>query len=139
PLKQGRVLDEHDNETASKVIVVNEAFVRKFSALKDPIGRRIHERSGAESQIIGVVGDVHDQGLDRPAQPRIYASIFQRANYSLAVFLRMRSDLKTIKETVTQTMRNIDPELPVDRKSTRLNSSHRTISYAVFCLKKKKQ
>src|SRR5438094_1840411 len=30
-------------------------------------------------------------------------------------------------------------ELDVDRKSTRLNSSHRTISYAVFCLKKKKK
>src|SRR5207248_9439222 len=30
----------------------------------------------------------------------------------------------------------LDPE---DRKSTRLNSSHRTISYAVFCLKKKKK
>src|SRR5688572_19870504 len=29
-------------------------------------------------------------------------------------------------------------ELPVDRKSTRLNSSHSQISYAVFCLKKKK-
>src|SRR5690606_41440746 len=28
---------------------------------------------------------------------------------------------------------------PVDRKSTRLNSSHVKISYAVFCLKKKKQ
>src|SRR3712207_8962774 len=27
---------------------------------------------------------------------------------------------------------------PVDRKSTRLNSSHANISYAVFCLKKKK-
>src|SRR5690625_6842139 len=27
---------------------------------------------------------------------------------------------------------------PVDRKSTRLNSSHVAISYAVFCLKKKK-
>ena len=27
---------------------------------------------------------------------------------------------------------------PVDRKSTRLNSSHDQISYAVFCLKKKK-
>src|SRR5258708_16261864 len=26
---------------------------------------------------------------------------------------------------------------PVDRKSTRLNSSHQIISYAVFCLKKK--
>ena len=32
------------------------------------------------------------------------------------------------------------PEItPVDRKSTRLNSSHTVISYAVFCLKKKKQ
>src|SRR5690349_23962684 len=28
---------------------------------------------------------------------------------------------------------------PVDRKSTRLNSSHVEISYAVFCLKKKKK
>src|SRR5437763_8026155 len=28
---------------------------------------------------------------------------------------------------------------PTDRKSTRLNSSHRCISYAVFCLKKKKK
>src|SRR5437763_960188 len=28
---------------------------------------------------------------------------------------------------------------PEDRKSTRLNSSHRCISYAVFCLKKKKK
>src|SRR3712207_7480528 len=31
------------------------------------------------------------------------------------------------------------PELHRDRKSTRLNSSHANISYAVFCLKKKKQ
>src|SRR3712207_8535525 len=29
------------------------------------------------------------------------------------------------------------PDLPIDRKSTRLNSSHANISYAVFCLKKK--
>src|SRR5688500_19226831 len=34
--------------------------------------------------------------------------------------------------------RRQDRELPVDRKSTRLNSSHLVISYAVFCLKKKK-
>src|SRR5256885_7216165 len=31
------------------------------------------------------------------------------------------------------------PEMPADRKSTRLNSSHLVISYAVFCLKKKKK
>src|SRR5690554_7493175 len=32
-----------------------------------------------------------------------------------------------------------NPILPADRKSTRLNSSHVRISYAVFCLKKKKK
>src|SRR3712207_8739027 len=31
------------------------------------------------------------------------------------------------------------PHAPEDRKSTRLNSSHANISYAVFCLKKKKK
>src|SRR3712207_7385802 len=30
-----------------------------------------------------------------------------------------------------------EPQLILDRKSTRLNSSHANISYAVFCLKKK--
>src|SRR5688572_31205289 len=34
---------------------------------------------------------------------------------------------------------NISPERCEDRKSTRLNSSHSQISYAVFCLKKKKK
>src|SRR5258708_13338632 len=33
----------------------------------------------------------------------------------------------------------VPAETPRDRKSTRLNSSHQIISYAVFCLKKKKQ
>src|SRR5258707_3190006 len=33
----------------------------------------------------------------------------------------------------------VKPQAPIaDRKSTRLNSSHANISYAVFCLKKKK-
>src|SRR3712207_6884356 len=41
------------------------------------------------------------------------------------------------------TCRELNPshfrsELGLDRKSTRLNSSHANISYAVFCLKKKK-
>src|SRR5690348_17560706 len=37
------------------------------------------------------------------------------------------------------TMERPNPAPPLDRKSTRLNSSHPSISYAVFCLKKKKK
>src|SRR5438876_8731397 len=39
---------------------------------------------------------------------------------------------------VTSGLTDIDKKLGGDRKSTRLNSSHPSISYAVFCLKKKK-
>src|SRR5438067_7932182 len=35
-------------------------------------------------------------------------------------------------------LQSISQHLQLDRKSTRLNSSHVSISYAVFCLKKKK-
>src|SRR5438094_6161812 len=41
--------------------------------------------------------------------------------------------------TTVPVLRGRDGSAQVDRKSTRLNSSHRTISYAVFCLKKKKK
>src|SRR5256885_5304083 len=47
---------------------------------------------------------------------------------------RVRSEVASAK------IFGIDPEdSSTDRKSTRLNSSHLVISYAVFCLKKKKK
>src|SRR5438034_2034583 len=45
-------------------------------------------------------------------------------------------DLEVYREETPPTDYSLDTE--VDRKSTRLNSSHTVISYAVFCLKKKK-
>src|SRR5207248_10471923 len=53
--------------------------------------------------------------------------------------LRMRRRVGEVREegpARTDLLRRRDG---LDRKSTRLNSSHRTISYAVFCLKKKKK
>src|SRR3712207_8867022 len=43
-----------------------------------------------------------------------------------------RGSFRSVKELIDKI------EAFVDRKSTRLNSSHANISYAVFCLKKKK-
>src|SRR3712207_7931199 len=42
------------------------------------------------------------------------------------------------KDNYNWALRNVHL-IPIDRKSTRLNSSHANISYAVFCLKKKKK
>src|SRR5688572_31880628 len=60
---------------------------------------------------------------------------------SSAILLPLGSFFKT-RSTVTTSLakRNCEADLlSLDRKSTRLNSSHSQISYAVFCLKKKKK
>src|SRR5688572_31923068 len=53
----------------------------------------------------------------------------------IAPGLTLRSGSQTDARFAEQ---HADNPLRVDRKSTRLNSSHSQISYAVFCLKKKK-
>src|SRR3712207_7345632 len=46
---------------------------------------------------------------------------------------------RTMEELLDLVFRWLEDGSPLDRKSTRLNSSHANISYAVFCLKKKKK
>src|SRR2546426_6353469 len=66
-----------------------------------------------------------------------YTTLFRSLDFEIGSAL-------TENVTVSAEPPVVDParttgELRVDRKSTRLNSSHLVISYAVFCLKKKKK
>src|SRR3712207_8749598 len=51
---------------------------------------------------------------------------------------RLELSRATLKRPVRDYSRGMRQKIGIDRKSTRLNSSHANISYAVFCLKKKK-
>ncbi len=121
PLKKGRVFTDHDADSTERVVVVNEAFVRRFSPQRDVIGRRVqYGREGRDggikqAEIIGVVGDVRNDGLDVAAPPRVYESILQHPAIRLAAFLRTRSDVdvKATQDALTRTVHSINPELPV--------------------------
>ena len=125
PLKKGRVFTDLDADSTHRVVVVNEAFVRRFSPQRDVVGRRLEygrggldgrrNGGGKEAEIVGVVGDVRNDGLDVGAPPRVYESILQHPSIRLSVFLRTRSDvdLKSTREALTQTVHSINPELPV--------------------------
>src|SRR2546429_5945317 len=69
-------------------------------------------------EIIGLVADAKNRGLQDPIEPEIWVPYTVTGSAFRGILVR------TAKEP--------------DRKSTRLNSSHGYISYAVFCLKKKK-
>jgi ABC-type antimicrobial peptide transport system permease subunit len=68
-----------------------------------------------DAEVVGVVGDVRNDGLDLAPTPRVYQSILQSTGIRLAVFLRTRSDadVKAAKEALTATVHSIDPEIPV--------------------------
>src|SRR5258708_29970581 len=62
-----------------------------------------------------------------------------RAGRTLAVDAFDRAQTKKLATGTLETLDNQIDTTTGDRKSTRLNSSHQIISYAVFCLKKKKR
>src|SRR2546427_2515780 len=69
-----------------------------------------------------------------------YTTLF-RSVFAMSDFIASRQELRiraqaAISRPVPKSIAQADVQ---DRKSTRLNSSHSQISYAVFCLKKKKQ
>src|SRR5207248_75834 len=70
---------------------------------------------------------------DRETESRLREELAAAARF-FAQRLKQRRDLFGGNATARVAHRELE-----DRKSTRLNSSHRTISYAVFCLKKKKK
>src|SRR5207248_11217927 len=68
-----------------------------------------------------------------------YTTLFRSSKRVRAAFLRWNEKFDPVGEKNQPHLVVVADRAERDRKSTRLNSSHRTISYAVFCLKKKKK
>src|SRR4029079_15456946 len=76
---RGRAFQPRDGETSPFVAVVSNSFARRFWPKVDAIGRRI-KRGAATSpwtEIVGVVADVRDAGLNQNTGPVMYTSYYQ--------------------------------------------------------------
>ena len=82
PFARGRDFTAADNASSPPVIVVNEAFVRRYLPNDDALGRRIgtgFDGMQAVREIVGVVKDTHDRGLAVEAVPTVYIAFEQFA------------------------------------------------------------
>ena len=77
PLKQGRFFDNHDDEHAPWVIVVDEVFANKFFPAGNAIGKRIRQGDDNPQTIIGVVGHVKHWGLDSDDTQSLRAQMYE--------------------------------------------------------------
>ena len=117
PVLGGRAFTEADVAGAEPVVIVNETLAKTQSPGRDPVGRSISV--GRQSpRIVGVVADIHDDGLDVPVSSRVYFPLLQRSNNALTVFYRSSTEPASLNTTIERTIHEIDPTLPVFGQST---------------------
>src|SRR5262249_42473410 len=77
PLLRGRFISADDRLDTQLIVVINQALARRYWHDADPVGRRIQLDDGKQrwATIIGVVGDVHEFGLDAEVQPTMYYAV----------------------------------------------------------------
>jgi putative ABC transport system permease protein len=116
PLLGGRVFDERDT-TANPLnqVVVNETMARRFAPDQSPVGKHLKMDWGANLEIIGVVADIRDLGLDVPVEPTIYWLGVGREAILLA---RTSGDPMSLAATVRQTVLSVDPLQPAHQART---------------------
>ncbi len=117
PILRGRDLSEDDDRpNAPPVIVVNEAFVRRYFRDEEPLGARISQWD-LTREIVGVVKDEKFLGLAEESPPAIYP-LFSQTPFS-GFFMLVRSREGTpVVDRVRQVVRELDPELAIGDVAT---------------------
>jgi len=119
PLVAGRFMSESDSAETPRVVVVNNAFAKKFFPKGDALGKRI--RLGALGPkefpwgtIVGIVGDVRAYGLDAKPQPEMYWSVMQNEPHaSLAFVMRTEREPGALTNAVRGAMAEVDSGQPI--------------------------
>ncbi|MBO0860401.1 MAG: ABC transporter permease [Chloracidobacterium sp.] len=116
-LLRGRYFDHRDNESAPRVVIINETMARKFWPGEDPLGRRITYNSSTQFEIIGVVSDVKHSRLQGETGPEAYT--YHRQLPSRTMDLAARADASAgldysgLIAGIRQAVRSVDSEQPV--------------------------
>jgi predicted permease len=117
PLRRGRLFDERDAADRTPTAIVSEAFARTYFPGEDPVGKRIdfegNERQPMWREIVGVVGDVRDRGLDKAPGPQLYVPYAQRPSAALFLVVRTGGDPLASLPPVRFAVREVDRDLPV--------------------------
>jgi predicted permease len=122
-LVRGRFFAEDDQLGKQPVVIVDESAIRTFWPDRDPIGRRLSIRPAGivavatDSpwlNVVGVIKDIKNDGLDQPGTPHIYSPIYQfPGTRSLSVTVRTSLSATSLEPQIRREIEAIDPTVPV--------------------------
>ncbi|MGZ4816754.1 MAG: ADOP family duplicated permease [Terriglobales bacterium] len=125
--KQGRGFNEAEVSDARKVAVVNEMFLRKYLPNTNPVGQRVRFASfetmadpvhAPSFEIIGVVGDVTNRGLQTPIEPEVWVPYTTSGAGPQVVIVRTSQNPGTMMHAVRQEVWNTDSGVALAFTST---------------------
>lgn len=121
-LADGRAFTDGDGFTAPRVAVVNDAWVEEHANGVTPVGRevRVRERDG-DAVVYTIVGRALDPGVsvdDGERVAAIFLPVAQRQPPGLLVGVRMLPGARRPLEALTEAVRSIDRDLPIDNTMT---------------------
>ncbi|MEK6407646.1 MAG: ABC transporter permease [Acidobacteriota bacterium] len=114
-LLRGRDFTAQDKEGAPMVIVINEAFARRFFEGQEALGKRVSFRGpqGPWSEIVGVVGDSKYRTLGENPRSTVYQPLAQNHETGMALHVRTNSKPASLAATVRREVQSIEPNLAV--------------------------
>jgi predicted permease len=131
----GRDFNESDTATSPPVVLVSQEFVRRYLALQDPIGVRIHIgppaflnippradiTDSSDATIIGIIGDFRNNGLASPPVPQIIVLYSQHplVTYGFRdIVVHTAADPHTMISEITRQLHSMDANLPFAQAHT---------------------
>ncbi len=105
----GREFTAQDDSTGPVAILVNEAFVRRFYPGERLAGRSIPFGAGTV-RVLGVVGDIRQSSMDRPAEPMVYVNYRQGGRSRHTVLVRTRGEPLAMVRAIERTVWSIDKD-----------------------------
>ena len=112
PVLSGRSFVARDEAKGSNALVINQTMSRRFWPDESPLGHRI----GSEddwAEIVGVVGDVKNDGLEREPMPAAYFSMASFPMRYANLVVKTSSDPVRLADALRAAIRGVDADLPV--------------------------
>jgi macrolide transport system ATP-binding/permease protein len=115
PLVRGRRFDSRDGENGAKVVIVNEAFAKRYLKDQDPLGRQIQlgGPGGQPCEIIGVVKTGKYRILAEPPMPYFYRPFLQAYQPKMTLLVKTAGDPAGVIDAVRREVQRLDENLPV--------------------------
>ena len=124
PLVAGRLFGEQDGVKGAPTIIINQVFARKYFPGQNPLGQHLQPGVGDDvfnhpmREIVGVVGDIRQQGLTTSIEPQFYLPYAQAVITAPYLIIRTAGDPLVFGETLRAAMHDLDKNAPLYQVST---------------------